>query len=66
MCQLILLAITIFLWVFFIGGADSLMDNGLLAITAFAVAFSTACCHFIIKDKDIEQIFHIKRENNEV
>lgn len=65
-CQLILLTITIFLWIFFIGGADSLLENNLLFITLAGVAFATYCCHLLIKTEDIEEIFHTKMTDNEV
>lgn len=65
-CQLILLAITIFLWIFFVGGADSLMESGLLFEAFALVAFATLVCHLFIKKEDIEEIFHTKLDDNEV
>lgn len=65
-CQFILLITTIFLWVFFIGGADSLMENGILFLTMIIVAFATYLCHLCIKREDLETIFHTKIEDDEV
>lgn len=63
-CQLMLLTITIFLWILFIGGADSLMENGILFLTMIIVAFATYLCHLCIKKEDIEEIFHTKLDDN--
>lgn len=63
-CQFILLVTTIFLWIFFIGGADSLMENDILFLTMIIVAFATYLCHLCIKKEDIQEIFHTKLDNN--
>lgn len=65
-CQVIVLLVTIFLWILFIGGADSLMENGILFLAMIIVAFATLVCNHFIKKEDIEQIFHIKKEDDEV
>lgn len=65
-CQVILLLATIFLWIVFIGGADSLLESGLLFVAFAVVAFATFTCHILIRREDIEQIFHTKIEDDEV
>ena len=65
-CQVIVLLVTIFLWIFFIGGADSLMEDGLLFEAFALVVFATFVCHLFIKKEDIEEIFHTKLDDNEV
>lgn len=65
-CQVILFLTTIFLWIIFIGGADSLEESGLLFIAFAVVAFATFACNLFIKKEDIEQIFHTKIEDDEV
>lgn len=65
-CQVIMLLATIFLWIIFIGGADSLMENDSLFGAFAVVAFATFACHLFIKKEDIEEIFHIKTTDNEV
>lgn len=65
-CQVILLLATIFLWIFFVGGADSLMENDLLFAAFALVALATFACHLFIKKEDIEEIFHTKLDDNEV
>ena len=63
-CQVIVLLATIFLWIVFIGGADSLNESGLLFVAFAVVAFATFVCHLFIKKEDIEQIFHTKLDDN--
>lgn len=63
-CQVILLLATIFLWIIFIGGADSLMENGILLVVLAFVLFVTLVCHLFIKKEDIEEIFHSKLDDN--
>lgn len=65
-CQVIVLLATIFLWIVFIGGADSLNESGLLFVAFAVVAFATFACNLFIKKEDIEQIFHTKIEDDEV
>lgn len=65
-CQVIVLLATIFLWIILIGGADSLLESGLLFAAFALVALATFACHLFIKEEDIEEIFHIKTTNNEV
>lgn len=65
-CQFILLVTTIFLWVFLIGGADSLMENGILFLTMIIVLFATYLCHLCIRKEDIEEILHTKLNDNEI
>lgn len=65
-CQIIVLLATIFLWIIFLGGADSLEESGLLFTAFTVVAFATFVCNLFIKKEDIEQIFHTKIDDNEV
>lgn len=65
-CQFILLVTTIFLWIFFIGGADSLMENGILLPAVAIVAFATYLCHLLIKKEDLDTILHTKIEDDEI
>lgn len=64
--QFILLVATIFLWIIFIGGADSLIESGLLFVAFAVVALATFFCHLFIKKEDLEEIFHTKIDDNEV
>lgn len=63
-CQVIVLLATIFLWIIFIGGADSLIESGILFPAFALVALATFACHLFIKKEDIEEIFHIKIDDN--
>lgn len=63
-CQFILLVTTILLWVFLIGGADSLMENGILFLTMIIVLFATYLCHLCIRKEDIEEMLHTKLDDN--
>ena len=63
-CQVIVLLATIFLWIVFIGGADSLNESGLLLIAFVVVAFATLVCNLFIKKEDTEEIFHTKLDDN--
>lgn len=65
-CQVIVLLATIFLWIIFIGGADSLIESGLLFVAFALVALATFACHLCIKKEDLEEIFHTKIDDNEV
>lgn len=63
-CQVIVLLATILLWIVFIGGADSLIESGLLFAAFALVALATFACHLFIKKEDIEKIFHTKLDDN--
>lgn len=65
-CQVIVLLATVFLWIVFIGGADSLNESGLLFVAFALVAFATFMCNLFIKKEDLETIFHTKIEDDEV
>lgn len=65
-CQVIVLLATIFLWIIFIGGADSLLESGMLFPAFALVALATFACSLIIKKEDLEEIFHTKIDDNEV
>lgn len=59
-CQVIVLLATIFLWIVFICGADSLAETGYLDIAFVIVALTTGICCITIDDNDVKTIFKIK------
>ena len=65
-CQYILLVSTLFIWIVFVCGTDSLLENGILFPAIMLVAFATYLCHLFIKKEDIEEIFHTKIKDNEI
>lgn len=65
-CQLILLICTLLVWIVFICGADSLLENNMMFPAVAIVAFDTYLCHLCIKKEDIEEIFHTKIEDDEI
>lgn len=65
-CQYILLISTLLVWVVFICGIDSLLENRVLFPVIVLVAIDTYLCHLFIKKEDLETMFHTKIEDDEI
>lgn len=65
-CQVIVLLATISLWIVFICGADSLLENNMMLPAMAIVALATYLCHLLIKKEDLNTILHTKIEDDEI